>query len=247
MKRLNTLFVYVLAFHACALLPQFAAVAEEAVAAITPESRLGQKWWAERFVLKLTEKDARRDEIGLVFIGDSITHGFEGSGSETWEQYFAKYGALNIGYSGDRTEHVVWRLQHGEVEGLDPKGAVIMIGTNNTGHSMEAAEHTSAGVGLILDELKKRLPKTKVLLLGIFPRSAKQTDAMRVLNDDINARLEKFGRRRKVTYLNINSVFLTDDGELTKEVMPDLLHPKEMGYKLWADAIAPAVQEMMEK
>lgn len=247
MKRLNTLVIYLLVFQACAMLSPFSAVAEETVAATTPASRLGQKWWADRFIQKLAEKDARRDEIGLVFIGDSITHSWEGVGAEIWDAYFAQYGALNLGYSGDRTEHVVWRLQHGEVEGLHPKGAVIMIGTNNTGHSMEAAEHTAAGVALILDELKERLPKTKVLLLGIFPRGAKQTDDMRVLNDAINARLEKLGRRRKVTYLNINDVFLSDDGELTKEVMPDLLHPKGMGYKLWADAIAAAVKSMVEE
>ena len=247
MIRMRGLWICVLALQAAALVPSLPAVAAETVAALSPEPRAERDWWSTRFVEKLAERDARKDEIGLVFIGDSITHGWENAGEAVWNEYFAQYGAFNIGYSGDRTEHVLWRLQHGEVEGLKAKGVVIMIGTNNTGHSMEAAENTAAGVAAILGEIKKRLPRAKVLLLAIFPRGEDSAHPMRVLNEDINERLKKLDRRRNVRFLDINDIFLTDGGVLTKEIMPDLLHPKEKGYRLWAEAIAPSVREMMDK
>ena len=96
-----------------------------------------------------------------------------------WTKYYADRNALNLGFSGDRTENVLWRLQNGEIDGIAPKLAVIMIGTNNTGHRSDPPEQIAAGVQAILSELQQRLPDTKVLLLAIFPRGADKDDPMR--------------------------------------------------------------------
>jgi lysophospholipase L1-like esterase len=213
--------------------------------AVVADARLDNDWWLPRHEEKVTEVEARRDEIELVFIGDSITHGWEKKGAPTWDKHFAQYGAYNIGYSGDRTENVIWRLRSGEIDGIDPKGVVMMIGTNNTGHRQEPAEYTAAGVEAILHELSFRAPNAKVLLLAIFPRGEKPEDPLRMLNDEINARLEKLADGKRVLFQDISDVFLADDGTLPKEVMPDLLHPNEAGYELWAEAIKDNVAKIM--
>jgi len=211
--------------------------------ATTPDDRLGEDWWKKRH----DEKLALVKEGGweLAFIGDSITHGWEGHGKETWAEFFGDRKAINLGYSGDRTEHVLWRLDHGELDGYTPKVAVIMIGTNNTGHRKDAAEIIAMGVQRILQRIHEITPDTKVLLLGIFPRSAEASDPARENNDRANGMLEKLADGEQVVFLNINDAFLTDDGVLTKEVMPDLLHPQAAGYKLWAEAMEPTLAKML--
>ena len=124
-----------------------------------------------RHEAKLAERKAM-GKVDLLMIGDSITHGWEDTGKQTWDKYYANRNALNLGFSGDRTEHVIWRFQNGAIDDIDPKLAVIMIGTNNTGHRQENAEHTAVGIKRIIYELQIRLPETKILLLGIFPRGA---------------------------------------------------------------------------
>ena len=179
-------------------------------------------------------------------MGDSITHGWEGAGKPVFEEFFGKYNTLNIGFSGDRTEHVLWRLQHGAVEGISPKVLVMMIGTNNTGHRQDAPEHTALGISLILSELQKRLPETQILMLGIFPRDAETTGPLRQINDKINQILSRMEDGHQVHYLNINDIFLTEEGTLPREVMGDLLHPGEKGYRMWAEAVAPVVEDLMD-
>ena len=211
--------------------------------AVTPESRPA-KWWSTRHAQKLKQLKSRKS-VDLLMIGDSITHGWEGRGKQVWSEYYAKRNAFNIGYGGDRTEHVIWRLQHGEVEGISPKLAVIMIGTNNTGHRQDPPEQTAAGIKMILAELKKRLPKTKVLLLAVFPRGATADDKLRKINTGINKLIKKFAKRKKVHFLDINPTFLDDDGKLSKDVMPDLLHPHEKGYRMWAEAMEPTIKKLI--
>ena len=183
--------------------------------------------------------------MDLLMIGDSITHGWEGRGKKVWEKHYAKRNAFNIGYSGDRTENVIWRLQHGEVDGIAPKLAVIMIGTNNAGHRKEKSEHTAAGIKSILAELKKRLPKTKVRLLGIFPRGAEKDDKLRKLNVATNEIIAKYADGKHVYFLDISDKFLDDDGKLPKSIMPDRLHPNEKGYEIWAEAMEPMIAKLM--
>lgn len=211
--------------------------------ALLPEDRNAQGWWNKRHQEKV--KQASSGKHDLIFIGDSITHGWENAGKATWDTHFAKRKALNLGFSGDRTEHVLWRLNNGELRRQqDAKVVVIMIGTNNTGQKKQDASETADGVERILSVLRARCPKARVLLLGIFPRDPQPTGKGRKLNDAINERLAKFHDGERVHYLDIGSKFLDEKGRLTKEIMPDFLHPKEKGYGIWADAIEPKLKEL---
>lgn len=204
------------------------------------------KWWMPRHKAKLTEKENLKS-VDLLWIGDSITHGWENAGKQVWQRYYAKRNPLNLGFSGDRTEHVLWRLQNGEVDGISPKLIIIMIGTNNTGHRQDAPEVTAGGISAIIDELRTRLPESKLLLLGIFPRGEQPDDPLRMLNSKINDRLKLMADGERVIYKNINEVFLDDSGKLPKSIMQDLLHPGADGYQLWADAIEPTVAMILEE
>ncbi|TVQ68317.1 MAG: acetylglucosamine-6-sulfatase [Balneolaceae bacterium] len=214
----------------------------ENAAALTPaplEEPWAIEWWMPRHLDKLQEEG--RDEAEILLIGDSITHGWELRGAQAWNEHFGDFRTFNIGYSGDRTENVLWRLQNGEVEGISPKLALLMIGTNNTGHRMDPADCTAAGIGLIISELRNRLPQTHFLLLAIFPRGEQPDDGMRVRNEEINRLIAPLDELDRVTFLDLNSIFLTDEGILTEEIMPDLLHPHETGYRLWAEALRPVI------
>lgn len=216
--------------------------------ALTPatlQEEWAVEWWMPRHEAKLTEEG--RENARLLLIGDSITHGWEDAGKNVWNEYFSEYGTYNLGYSGDRTENVLWRLQHGEVDGISPELAILMIGTNNTGHRQDPAACTAKGIEMILDELKERLPETEILLLAIFPREASPDGELRQLNNEINERIKKFANDEHVTFLNINETFLDEEGVLSKEIMPDLLHPNEYGYKLWAEAMMPKIEELLEE
>jgi len=221
--------------------------AVEPIKATTPEvqtAKWAQAWWMPRHRDKLSEK-AKMERVDLLMIGDSIMHGWEGRGKKVWDTYYAKRNALNLGFSGDRTEQVIWRLQHGEVAGIAPKLAVLMIGTNNAGHRQDPPEQTAAGIRCILTELRKRLPNTKVLVLAIFPRGKDNNDPLRKLNEATNKIITTYADGKHIFYLDIGAKFLNADGALPKEITPDLLHPNDKGYEIWARAIEPKVKELM--
>ena len=201
-------------------------------------------WWLPRHLDKLAEIKSHPD-TQIVFIGDSITHGWEKEGLNVWNAYYKKYDAIDLGYGGDRTENVLWRLQHGEVDGIKPKLAVLMFGTNNTGHRQEDPATTAAGIKRNIDELRRRLPGTKILLLAIFPRDEQPDTPYRQINGKINAIIAGFADNKKVFFLNINDAFLDANGVLSKDIMPDLLHPNEKGYDIWARAMQPTLLELM--
>ncbi len=203
------------------------------------------EWWMPRHEEKLQEE--RREEADILLVGDSITHGWETTGKDVWNRYFGDFNTYNIGYSGDRTENVLWRFQHGEIDGINPKVAMLMIGTNNTGHRQDDPDCTAKGVKLIVDTMVEKLPDTQILLLAIFPRGASPDDELRVLNEQINQRIERLSDYERVSFLNINHIFLNDEGELPEEIMPDFLHPHEAGYELWAQEIYPHLIGLLEK
>lgn len=187
----------------------------------------------------------------VVFLGDSITQGWEGKGKAMWEQHFAPMKAANFGIGGDRTEHVLWRLANGNFDGLKPKLVVLMIGTNNTGHQGRdgyvcTAQQTADGVKEILAVLEQKCPEAKVLLLGIFPRGPDAMDKFRVQNEETNAIIKGYADGKRVFWKDLGSVFLEKDGTLSKEIMPDLLHLNEKGYQMWAEAILPDVTALMK-
>jgi lysophospholipase L1-like esterase len=189
-------------------------------------------------------KIARAGGVDLLFLGDSITDGWRGTGKSVWDKNFGPLKAANFGIGGDRTEHVIWRIRNGELEGIQPKLVVLMIGTNNG----DPAADVALGIKTILTDIHERSPRSKVLLLGIFPRSEKP-DAARAKNDEVNkliAKFATFAELGRVAYLDIGAKFLTADQTLPKDIMPDSLHPNEKGYQIWADAILDKVKQMMQ-
>jgi lysophospholipase L1-like esterase len=200
---------------------------------------LAVDWWLPRHQEKLA---ARSKAIRLVMIGDSITHGWENEGKASWGRHFGGIDALNLGFAGDRTENVLWRLQQGEVDGLAPGLVVLMIGTNNTGYRMDPPDAIAAGVQAILEELRTRLPDSHVLLLAIFPRAESAADPQRVNNREANRKLRELAARAGVDFADFNPQFLEPSGRLSPDVMPDLLHPNEAGYEIWATQLQPYVE-----
>ena len=189
----------------------------------------------------------RQGEVDLLLIGDSITHGWEDVGRRIWDKYYGHRRAVNLGFGGDRTEHVLWRLNHGEVEGITPKLAVVLIGTNNTGARHDPPEETAAGIQAILTTLRTRLPSTKILLLGVFPRSASVDDPLRRLNVAINDHLRAHADNQQVFFLDLSRYFLDDHGRLSQNLMPDYLHPNERGYQVWADGTEDMIRKLLDE
>jgi lysophospholipase L1-like esterase len=206
-----------------------------------PAARSGEGWWMKRHEQHL--EAVKPGNTDLIFVGDSITQGWEGAGREVWERYYAPRKAVNLGIGGDRTQHVLWRLDHDEVRGINPKVAVVMIGTNNV--SSNSPDDIAAGISAIVKKLRDKLPRTKVLLLGVFPRSPKP-DAARDRIRAINDQIKSLDSEQGVTYLDISKTFLNPDGTISREIMPDFLHLSPKGYRMWADAIEPTLWEMME-
>lgn len=205
-------------------------------------NNLNGEGWMQRH--EAAKARAAQGNIDLVFIGDSITHAwqFPGRGRRVWDEHYGAYRTLNLGFGGDRTEHVIWRLQQGEIDGLSPRLTVIMIGTNNT--AANTAPEIAAGITTICDLVRQKMPQTQILLLAIFPRGTPD-DPKRQKIQEINRLIEPLGQRPGVRYLDIGARFLTPEGTITREIMPDLLHPTEAGYRLWATAIAPVVTATM--
>lgn len=202
----------------------------------------GDDWWQLRHQQKLQEVAKVGQQAKLVFLGDSITHFWEDKGEQAWQQYFVPLNAINLGFSGDKTEHLLWRIQNGELDNLSPQWVVLLIGTNNAGHNHEPAEQIAAGIEVILQEIKTRLPNSKIILLAIFPRSRNQSKRMRKIVDKTNAIIRHYCNRKNVLWLNINHHFLTEKGVLLETVMPDLLHPNAAQYPIWAKEIISLIE-----
>ena len=207
--------------------------------AIRPAPRPGN--WIKRH--EAMNERVAKGSVDLVMIGDSITQGWEGNGKAIWQEFYGNRNAVNLGIGGDRTQHVIWRLDNGNLEGIAPKAAVIMIGTNNSGSN--TPEEIAEGIEVIVEQLKTKTPETKILLLGIFPRGADSTDARRQVNQKTNAIVAKLADGERVHYLDIGDKFLAADGTLSKEIMPDLLHLSEKGYRIWAESIESKLAELL--
>jgi len=194
--------------------------------------------------------------IGVLFLGDSITEGWT-KAPHVWEHFYGKLEPANFGIGGDQTQHVVWRIENGELDGIHPKVVVLMLGTNNSaGHT---AEEIAAADKKIIGLIRAKIPETKVLLLAIFPRGARK-DAKGVITETAvadaakrmavitatNAELAKLDDGVNVRYLDIGEKFLGQDGRIPWQLMPDQLHPTAAGYELWAEAMQPLLTEMMK-
>ncbi|MBQ7189083.1 MAG: hypothetical protein IJR99_06665 [Kiritimatiellae bacterium] len=213
-----------------------------------PQSADANSWWQKRFAQKHELVKAGGSKI--VFIGDSITHFWEGNGKAQWEKYFAgePYRALNLGYSADRTEHVLWRLDHGELDGYSPEVIILMIGTNNTGHHKiddEPPMDTVIGIKAVLDKIRQKAPQARIILHPIFPRGEKPDDGFRVRNEIVNKEIRRFADDRSIVWCDFNDQLLTTDGILTAEMMKDRLHPGPVGYEIWAKSVIPVINRCL--
>jgi len=200
-----------------------------------------------RAFLERRDRMIKTGGTGLIFIGDSITDFWRSDPQrEIFEDYFGQYRPYNIGVSGDETQHVLWRIDHGELDGLAPKLVVLMIGTNNLANDNKmGARETAEGVATVVRTIRRKLPGSKILLLGIFPRSNRSDDRLRVAANATNAIIAGLEDRKTVFYLDIGAKFLGPDETLSGDIMPDYLHPNARGYQIWADAIKAKVDQLI--
>lgn len=188
---------------------------------------------------------AKKGDVNVLLLGDSITDAWRGGQAKpTWDKIFVPLKTANFGISGDQTQHVLWRIQNGELEGIQPKVAMLMIGTNNMGS--HSAEQIADGITAIVKTLREKSPTTKVMLLAIFPRDAKPETANRKKIAAVNAIIAKLDDGKNVRYLDLAEKFLQEDGTLTREIAPDLLHLSPRGYEIWGEAVTPLLTEMLK-
>jgi beta-glucosidase len=206
--------------------------------AIVPVPR-DDKWMVRQNSIN---KRVAEGNVDLVFIGDSITQGWEGNGKEVWEKFYVKRHAAYLGIGGDRTQHVLWRLDHGNIEGIHPKVAVVMIGTNN--HRNNSVPQIAEGIEAIVKKLREQLPETKILLLGIVPRDAQPSENRGKLLQ-VNQVSHKLADHEHVWFIDFGYKFVDSSGNISKSIMPDYLHLSKEGYTIWAEAIEPTLKKLL--
>lgn len=214
-----------------------------------PDSDWAKDWWPKRFEQKQSEIKSKGGSQ-VVFFGDSITHNWEGPGAAQWKKYFADapYRAIQLGYGGDRTEHVLWRIDHGELDGYHAKAVLLLIGTNNTGHfpfEKEPPIDTIIGIKAVVDRILEKQPHARVILTAIFPRGENNNDQGRIRNSIVNREIMKLADGKRVIWCDFSSEFLLPDGRLPREIVPDLLHPGPAGYEIWASSVMPLIDRVL--
>nr|AYJ09220.1 esterase [uncultured bacterium] len=190
-------------------------------------------------------KRAKEGKADLLFLGDSITEGW--GTNAVWQKHYAPLNAANLGIGGDTTQNVLWRIANGEIDGLAPKAVVLMIGTNNFGLHGDKPDDVVRGIVAVVAALRKKLPATKILLLGIFPRDEKAGAPIRKSIQAVNAQIATLENGKTVRYLDVGAKLCDAKGDLSKDVMPDFLHLSEKGYAIWAEAMHPLLQQVMAK
>ena len=220
-------------------------------------SRLDQPWWRDRFQAKQAELHAA--PVQLLWLGDSITQNWELDGPQpwrrfrpVWQRFYGDRHAVNLGFKGDSTCHLLWRIQHGELDGIAPKAVVLLIGANNFGHLHTDAAQTDAGIQHVLDEIHRRLPRARILLLGVLPsiRSDWVSQNTAILDADLQRSMTV--RQSYATYVDLGAIFLRDgkvdrarflDSYLTPPEPP--LHPTAESQERMAVAIEPMIAAML--
>jgi len=226
------------------LLAQASAPAAAATAVRNNTALIPAKHETKRTDLVMQRARENPGPCDIVFIGDSITQGWEGSGKNVWQKYYGDRKCLNLGVGGDRTQHVLWRFENGQLNGLKPKAAVLMIGTNNSNKDDNTEADILEGVQAIVRQIRERLPQTKLLIVGIFPRGASfSTQRGKILQ--VNQPLAKMADDKMIHYVDFGSQLVEADGSISKATMPDYLHLSERGYVIWAEAIEPTLKAML--
>ena len=209
---------------------------------IRPIPREGQGY--ERFLELNKRVQESQGQAEVIFVGDSITQGWEGNGKQVWAKYYAPRHALNLGIGSDATQHVLWRLDHGNLDGLKPKAAVVLIGVNNIPDDNNSPRQVLEGVTAVVKKLREKLPQTKVLLLGIFP-FREDFCPQRAKALQVDQALHKLDDGQSVRFLDIGYLFIQPDGRISKDMMRDYLHLSPTGYRLWAEAIEPDLAALL--
>lgn len=205
-----------------------------------PAGRTHIKWWTERLSEKEKQAQCQHD---TVLIGDSITHNWDVIAPDEQKVFFKD--ALNLGFSGDRTEHVLWRIRRIDWNVVAPKRIMLMIGTNNTGHNLQSPDTIYADICVLVDTLKTACPQAQITVLKIFPRGKLASDPKRQNNDAVNVLLDDLAKEDRVNVIDISHLYLKDDETKTlkMDLLPDALHPNRVGHRLWGETVAPDFME----
>lgn len=217
-------------------------IAQNTISGSTPSKRTIEfPWMSVNTWDKMHAEDtliAQYDQVDLLFVGDSITAGWNW---EIWQKNFAPLKAANFGIGGDHTGNVLWRLQHGAIGNIKPKLIVLLIGVNNFGHLNETPEQVATGVSKVIQQLQLAWPDSKILLNGVFPfdQDAKSPNRARV--KELNKRISKLQNKNSIVFKDYGSILLEKDGSISPEIMGDFLHPTAKGYQRWAEAMMPDI------
>ncbi len=233
------LLIFALAFATCPQSNDAVNPVREHHATVAQPGTSGS-WWTRFRQLNQRVKSA---PATVMFIGDSITHGWEFAGQEAWMHYFAHMQPLNLGIERDGTENVLWRLEHGHLDGRPPRLAVVLIGTNNAGR--DAPEEIASGVRRIVQRLHDRSTRTRILLLAIFPRGADRFDPHRIATQAANRYIARLVDNRTIFYLDIGPQFLNPDGTFRAGISRDHVHLTRLGYERWAQAMLPTLNRLL--
>ena len=212
-----------------------------------PNERLDLEWWQERHNEKIK---APQINPQLVLLGNSILHTLDHADrGKIWQEYLHKYRALNLGFSGDRTENVIWRIENGELDHSKPKVVLLLVGTNNTdgNHFLTITQpkELKDAIWKITRIIRKKLPETKILLVGIFPYGYKANNRDNI-NKETNVLLSEFpSKDKRIYYKDIGEIFLDDSDKINKNLMSDYLHPNAKGHLLMFKTLDPFIEELM--
>lgn len=213
----------------------------------------GEYWWANRFLSRIEQvRAAKGKTVDLVLVGDSIMHFWEWKHPASWKRFTEGRSVINCGYGGDRTQHVIWRIQHGELDGYAARAVVVMIGTNNNSSEDTDPANVAQGVERIVALVRARQPKAKIILHPIFPRGVSADSARhnkaRVRNDRTNELLKAFAQANPdIAWIDFNDKLVGADGWVPREIMADEIHPTDKGYDLWMEALAPVLSQVLGK
>ena len=209
---------------------------------VTPERSRLKKFMPNRHEAKIQQ--AKTSRVDLVMIGDSMTHNWEAQGN--YEATFAGRNMLNLGFAGDRTQNVLWRIENGALDGVSPKLVTIMVGTNHAhasrkDYAPDTPEDIFSGIEAVVKEVRTRLPKSKILLFSVFPR---KPEASHAILKAVNARLPELNDEAMVRHVDLNQHFLDQTGEVNPKLFSrDGLHLSSKGYQTWASALTRLLDE----
>lgn len=211
-----------------------------------PVPRVGEEPWLISEPWRLRHERQleypKRAQAKVVFLGDSITEGWRMAPS--YRERFKEYTPLNLGISGDHTQNVLWRIEHGALDGTQPQVVVVLVGVNNLGGGF-TVEKTVGGVKAVVTAVKTHLPSARVLLLAILPAGGSSTDKLRVKITQANRLLAGLAEPPTITFHDVGAVFLEPDGTISKDIMRDFLHPTADGYQRLSDAVAPLIEQLV--